>query len=438
MISSPSLHSSVIPTTPPPPPSISLPLFPSPSKMSDAHGQRDRYLLLHQEFITTFPGEAEQSSPYNVEASSLASKDGWILRELPFHGDSRGRHLDLYLLNPFTGASIPLPLLKSESSSFDLKAIISSSPDGDQDCHVFTLSGLRKKLLAWCKVGPGGGGGGWTYPPKNCLVCVRDYTPLDACYSNGNLYLAGEDALWVVHDILKPFSAAAGPIVKAFPYSGHMKSFDAQNGCAPVSGTHPYLCHLDGGGQVRVILPDCKGDYYVGFRVFKLVDEGKGLDRVLDYFPSGNVDRGEYWEEVWSLDGHAVFIGTHQSFAFPTKVDAIASQATSILNPNASGIRGDYIYSALNRVCGHLESFGAPDWDGAFDLANRKFQRFAHDELYGDNKTRDAIFWFIPVPWANTKSTASENQQRRRKKGKKKKKQITGVPTASQEAETST
>ncbi|CAL1407929.1 unnamed protein product [Linum trigynum] len=460
---------SIVPTTPlqpPPPPSIALPLFPSPTKMSDVHGQRDRYLRLHQEFITTFPREGASSSSscssYYVEAISLASKDGWILRQPPFYGKYRG-HLDLYLLNPFTGASIPLPPLKPKYACVR-KAIISSSPD-DDDCHVFTLSTRQKDLLAWCKVGRSGGGGGWAFPPENCLAKrLRGNIPLDVSYSNGNLYLAVEEALWVVHDILKPSSAAIGPIVKAFPFSRYMKSFEARNCC------RPYLCHLDGGrGQVRVVLPDCNGDYYgdhLGFRVFRLVvDEGKGLDRVVD-FDCGEGD--DYWEQVWSLDGHALFIGAHQSLSFPTtKVDAtIADQETSqdfvqeprptrfqagsvpvasssttaasMLNPNARGIRGDHIYFALNRVCEHWESFGAANRDGAFDLANRKFQRFAHDERYGDNKTWDPIFWFIPVPWVNTKSTASKNEQRRKKKGKKKKKQITGAAEASQETQTST
>ncbi|CAL1407892.1 unnamed protein product [Linum trigynum] len=414
----------LIPTTsPPPPPSIALPLFPSPSKMSDAHGQRDRYLRLHQEFITSFPviGDDSEFSPYDAksDAHSLASKDGWILRSLPFHGDYRGRQLDLYLLNPFTGASIPLPPLKREYADVS-KAIFSNSPDHEHS-YVFTFSNWRNNLLAWCKVGPGGGR--WTFPPKNCLVRIQYDVPEDASYSNGNLYLAGENALWVVHDILKPFSAAIGPIVKAFPFSSYMKSFDAFNCCAPRSKTHPYLCHLDG-GQVRVILPDCKGNYYgdyLGFRVFKLVDEGNGLDRVMN-FHSHNVDRGEYWEEVWSLDGHAVFIGAHQSFSFPTSKGG--GGGGGVVNRNVGGIRGDHIYFALNRVCWDMKTFGEANWDGVFDVANQKFQRFA-DERYSDNRTRHPIFWFIPVPWGHSKS-GSKHQKRKKRKGKKQREE-TGV-----------
>ncbi|CAI0459541.1 unnamed protein product, partial [Linum tenue] len=98
---------------------------------------------------------------------------------------------------------------------------------------------------------------------------------------------------------------------------------------------------------------------------------------------------GYSWEEVTDLDGHAVFLGSHQSFCLAA-------------DPLNNGVRGNRIYFVFDSLgCRYYCSDKYGNDCGMFDLVNKRVERFCHrdpnDKMIVERKAR--TFWFLPMPW---------------------------------------
>ncbi|CAL1393089.1 unnamed protein product [Linum trigynum] len=169
--------------------------------------------------------------------------------------------------------------------------------------------------------------------------------------------------------------------VRVFPLSPDLSygsSWCARDAFSDHQTTSYHLANLR--GELLVILshsyewyrgtdPDAK----LKFEVYKLVLRG------------GGDDKGSYhWAEVANLDGHAVFLGSHQSFCLPA-------------DPLNNGVKGNRIYFVF-------EDYRSNEYGndcGMFNLENQWVERLCNsdpdDRMIVGRKAR--TFWFLPMPW---------------------------------------
>ncbi|CAN0880009.1 hypothetical protein LINGRAHAP2_LOCUS13411 [Linum grandiflorum] len=291
--------------------------FPTPSK---ACGTRRRMHLRNR----GEGGRGDGQSPaVDLEkCHCIASKDGWLVLVQP-RGDCYP--VRIYLLNPVTGASILLPSLKYDGYRPRAKlshVILSSSPE-KHDCHLVGLFGSNDYYdtpqVAWCKVN----GGRWEYTRNdseffNVVEC--------SCYIAGRFYVVDREKSVHVFDNL--FNGVGRPTVRSFALP--------DLGDEGRTWTSYYAMELN--GQLIVVVRYYQGDV-VMFRVYKLEHDNTN------------------WIEVRSLDGHAMFLGTHQSFCVRVQDDGT--------------IIGDRIYF-LNNSCGQCVLEGAHNRDVHKHLNKKK------------------------------------------------------------------
>ncbi|CAN0864998.1 hypothetical protein LINGRAHAP2_LOCUS9103 [Linum grandiflorum] len=258
----------------------------------------------------------------------VASRDGWLVLAVP-HPSSP---LMMYLLNPVTGVSIPLPPL--DHFEFGLIGdfyciLLSSSPDND-DCHAIVVNSEETIRVAWCKVG----GGHWNIETKD---------------------------------------------------SNSSNSFDVAK-CATYFGDKLYV--VDYGDRAHVFSNLIDATETV-LTVNKLVRQSSSSDY--------------RWEEVTSLDGYAVFLGTHQSLCVPVSN-----------NNNKMMVKGNHIY-CVAYSCGHCDRnvSGRDHWRshagdcGVYSLEHRKFvEHFQCREKFHD------YIWFSPMPWDVRKHLKRSNRRK--------------------------
>ncbi|CAN0892705.1 hypothetical protein LINGRAHAP2_LOCUS17711 [Linum grandiflorum] len=300
----------------------------------------------------------------------MASKDGWLVLAQQY--SSRAR---IYLLNPITGASIHLPPLDCKGYEPGNRIImfkvvvLSSSPD-DHDCRVICLFRIPHKNspIAWCKLR----GGCWKFSTRS-----NDFmffiSVVSACYIGGKLCVVDDDekCVNVIDNFINVMDnhEVVDPRVRSFPLSSIVPPPDDDE-----IEFHP----MELNGQLILVRPD----HVRAFRVYKLVEEDD---------PCSN----SYWEEVRSLDGHAMFLGTHQSFCVPVNKN------------NETMIRGDHVYY-LGNNCGQCElrychpedrydrnEFEDRGFCGVFNLADGKLVE--HSRL-PTNSYQDYT-WLLPMPW---------------------------------------
>ncbi|CAN0880097.1 hypothetical protein LINGRAHAP2_LOCUS13462 [Linum grandiflorum] len=297
----------------------------------------------------------------------MASNDGWLV--LVHHPDRDSFMVRIFLLNPITGASIRIPPL-SYCGDFKSYVMLSSSPDKHQDCHLFVVSSWTTPQLAWCNVS----GGGWKYCRKDSKLF--DVIVWSACYIGGTLYVVDKQSVHVFDNLinvteedevdLHPPRSFPLPVLANIP-SSSWKCYHATE----------LNCQL-------IIVVRCPYVKSLNFKVYKLVSTTNGQDA------------SNCWTEVRSLDGHAVFLGTHQCFCLPVA-------------GNNGMIRGDHIYY-LKSSCGqceikcvhyfykdHFEFWSSNSRDCVvFNLQDRKLVE--HFRLPRNNYYEDYT-WFLPMPW---------------------------------------
>ncbi|CAN0879978.1 hypothetical protein LINGRAHAP2_LOCUS13395 [Linum grandiflorum] len=328
----------------------------------------------------------------------VASKDGWLV--LTHSRDFSA--LGIHLLNPVTGASIPLPRLEPDgyrSRAMYRHVILSSSPE-KHDCHLIVLSDIPgTPQVALCKVN----GGYWKYTHEHYS---RFFDIIEcACYFGGKLYV-------VDRSIADRFSAVDGR--KSVHVFDNLINVTEEDSTSPPPPTVrcvklPYLgaagpnwtaCYyaMELNCQLIIVICHCSKGDVVYFQVYKLVSTKNGKYA------------SNCWKEVRSLDGHAAFLGTHQCFCVPVKDDG-------------TNIKRDHIYY-LNNGCGQcaLEyahrnvDYGHGLDCGVFSLEDRKIVE--HSRL-ATNNYQDYI-WFLPMPWnihkhLNKKNKKNKNKQKPRK-----------------------
>ncbi|CAN1138370.1 hypothetical protein LINPERPRIM_LOCUS23441 [Linum perenne] len=302
----------------------------------------------------------------------VASRDGWLVLANPaIRSFMDISPLKICLLNPVTGASITLPPL-DQFRSIKLESgytVLSSSPDYDDDCHVIILVHCYDTpQVAWCKVR----GGCWKFTSKdfklfNIVEC--------ATYFGGKLYVVDRaDYVHVLSNLLSEETTSPPSFtVRSFFFSSAMRS--------PYLGEEYYpgerwtfydLFELN--GELIVILRHCYRGLVSLFRVYKLALLPASSDHC--------------WEEVKSLDGYAVFLGTHQSLCVALRNDEI--------------VKRNHIYY-LNYSCGHCD-FHTEHRDqeywfhhsrdcGVYSLEHRMVVEHSRRNLYQD------YVWFSPMPW---------------------------------------
>ncbi|CAN1297441.1 hypothetical protein LINPERPRIM_LOCUS23453 [Linum perenne] len=298
----------------------------------------------------------------------LASRDGWLVLSHPSIHDYMDTSLQkICLLNPVTGAYISLPPLLHDQFKFGYGyTVLSSSPDYDDDCHVIILTGWHNTpQVAWCKVR----GGCWKFASKDFeLFEVVEC----ATYFGGKLYVA--DRANYVHVFSNLLTEETHPppsfTVRSFLFSSAMLSPYRRINYGD-DWTFYDLFELN--GELIVILRHCDcGSITV--QVYKLALVQASSDHS--------------WEEVKSLDGYAVFLGTHQSLCVALQNDEI--------------VKRNHIYY-LNYSCGHCD-FHNEHWDqhywvlysrdcGIYSLEHRKVVEHSRRNMFHD------YVWFSPMPW---------------------------------------
>ncbi|CAL1407848.1 unnamed protein product [Linum trigynum] len=204
-------------------------------------------------------------------------------------------------------------------------------------------------------------------------------------YFGGKLYmLVDGEYVTVVHGLV-----TCALTVRMFPLSPAMSYRSTWRDRRAVEdyGTSYHLANL--GGQLLVILSHSRAWYdpsdnsLLEFEVYKFVQ--KGDDNKNDH----------HWAEVTDLDGHAVFLGSHQSFCLP---------ADPLLN---NGVKGNRIYFVFQDLFFRALTSNEYGNDcGVFDLGDHKVERFyCHSDVDGGgnliSKRKARTFWFLPMPWAS-------------------------------------
>ncbi|CAN0879979.1 hypothetical protein LINGRAHAP2_LOCUS13396 [Linum grandiflorum] len=355
----------------------------------------------------------------------VASKDGWLV--LVETRDSVP--LRIYLLNPITGASIPVFRLKHDKyrSHIMVRHVILTSSPEKHDCHLIVLSDHRDSTpgVAWCKVNGGSWNYTWTYSRFfDRILC--------ACYFGRKLYVVdsivdrysamdGRISVHVLDNLINVTEDdEAGPPPPPPPPSPRPRSRRARRARRP-RPSHPtartlklpcfgvarqnwttryYAMELNCQLIIVICHRCCNGDD-VEFQVYKLVYTT--YEKGVSYC----------WKEVSSLDGHAAFLGTHQCFCVPVKDDGM-------------NIKRDHIYY-LNNGCGqcaleyaHRNVDYGPGLDcGVFSLEDRKIVEHSH--LAADNY--QDYTWFLPMPWDIHKQSNDEKNKNKNKKKPRKPKE---------------
>ncbi|CAN1184333.1 hypothetical protein LINPERHAP2_LOCUS36913 [Linum perenne] len=332
--------------------------------------------------LQTLEEEAEEelgleSTPNSAIAVDLqkchciASRDGWlVLSDYPWHPRPT---MKIFIVNPVTRASIVLPpLLYDQFKYLDRGyTVLSSSPD-DDDCYIIIITiYCGTPQVAWCKVN----GGLWKFTPKDFRIGLL---PECHAYFGDKLYLVDSDNYLHIISNLINSTEAAPPTVKSFLFSSAMECpYNTDEECEQWSFHHV----LELKGEPVVILRYCYKDS-VTVKVYKLVL----------LVPASSLSCSDYcWEEVKSLDGYAVFLGTHQSMCVALK------------NIDNKMVKGNHIYY-LNFSCSHCDFFDEhydtePWWYysrdcGVYSLEHRKLV----ERSRGRDRYRDYV-WFSPMPW---------------------------------------
>ncbi|CAN1138403.1 hypothetical protein LINPERHAP2_LOCUS10661 [Linum perenne] len=223
----------------------------------------------------------------------------------------------------------------------------------------------RQHQVAWCKVR----GGCWKFASKDFeLFEVVEC----ATYFGGKLYVA--DRANYVHVFSNLLTEETHPppsfTVRSFLFSSAMLSPYRRINYGD-DWTFYDLFELN--GELIVILRHCDcGSITV--QVYKLALVQASSDHS--------------WEEVKSLDGYAVFLGTHQSLCVALQNDEI--------------VKRNHIYY-LNYSCGHCD-FHNEHWDqhywvlysrdcGIYSLEHRKVVEHSRRNMFHD------YVWFSPMPW---------------------------------------
>ncbi|CAN0864672.1 hypothetical protein LINGRAHAP2_LOCUS9014 [Linum grandiflorum] len=342
---------------------------------------------------------AKKSSVDLEKCHCIASRDGWLVLA---HYKEKSP-LKIYVVNPVTEASIPLhPLLPYQFKFRNLCSgqytVLSSSPE-DDDCHIILVTWSLDSTtpsVAWCKVR--GRGRHWEF---FSIKTERDSDSAHvvecATYFGDKLYvLDRENYVHVFSNLINSTDqdgTSTTPSVTSYPFSSAMLTpYLRTDVLYPYSSTFYHSFELE--GQLIVVLRHCNAcNYDVVVQVYKLTS---------DYS----------WEEVKSLDGYAVFLGTHQSLCV-----AINN------NNDDTMVKGDHIYY-IDFSCGHCD-FDLDHWDGeywyqhgrdcgVYSLRDRKLveqyrssQSFEPLEVDQEKKTVELssrklfsnYIWFSPMPW---------------------------------------
>ncbi|CAN0865004.1 hypothetical protein LINGRAHAP2_LOCUS9106 [Linum grandiflorum] len=306
----------------------------------------------------------------------VASRDGWLVLIAPHPPYSA---VTIYLLNPVTGASIPLPPLNEFNFEHEdvgrgrgigpyCCILLSSSPNDDDDCHVIVLDGFdASKKVAWCKLR----GGHWEFGSEDsdCFDIV-----VSATYFRDKLYIV--DCLHCVHVLSNLINATdrTALSVRSYPFSFAMLWPYPDAEFRYQRRNFDNLLELN--GELIIVLRHCyKGE--VRFQVYKLVLRSSSSDY--------------RWEEVTSLDGYAVFLGTHQSLCVPVSNN----------DNNKMMVKGNHIYYVTDS-CGHCDRTAVfngwhshPSGDcGVYSLEHQKLV----EQSSCRKKFHDYV-WFSPMPW---------------------------------------
>ncbi|CAN0916794.1 hypothetical protein LINGRAHAP2_LOCUS29902 [Linum grandiflorum] len=295
----------------------------------------------------------------------IASKDGWLILLTEDQPPCRDAvRVRIFVFNPITGASILLPPLPTKllrqqygPSANIAHAVLSSSPEKHKDCHVilFVSPLFCSSTISWCKVS----GGSW----NEWIDCIPGKIK-SACYIGAKLYVLSRDyvnvIVNVIENLLDDEVVATLPPHRVtlipFPYDVEL-----------VNDNWPALFHATELNRQLIV-----------------VHEYENLVTVYKLVATSNC-----WKEVRSLDGHALFLGTHQCFCVPVK-------------SNSNGIiKADHIYY-LNNSCNHCDFHRSqsPGWGacGIFSLEDRKL--VARSRLPADvPDTYEDYTWLVPMPW---------------------------------------
>ncbi|CAN0864666.1 Putative F-box protein At2g33190 [Linum grandiflorum] len=346
---------------------------------------------------------AENSKVDLEKCHCIASRDGWLVL-----ANRLRPGLKIYLLNPVTRVSIPLPHLLPHRFEFGNLGLghyttLSSSPD-DDDCHVIMVTWswcTNKPIVAWCKVR---GGGHWRFFTRTGTDSDSSFdTDSDsfhsiecATYFGDKLYVLDRDNY--VHVFCNMInstdqegtSTTPGVMSYSYPFSSAMLTpYLRTDVVYPYSWTFYHSFELE--GQLIVVLRHCNAcNYDVAVQVYRLTS---------DYS----------WEEVKSLEGYAVFLGTHQSLC------------VAINNNDDTMVKGNHIYY-IDFSCGHCDfEFEEGDGDfwynhsvdyGVYSLRDQKLVEHyrGHDPLGSSTDEEKTIelssrelfsnhIWFSPIPW---------------------------------------
>ncbi|CAN0880019.1 hypothetical protein LINGRAHAP2_LOCUS13418 [Linum grandiflorum] len=315
----------------------------------------------------------EHQEEFDLEkCHCVASKDGWlVLVRLKSDEDQPSVFpVRIFLLNPITGASIPLPPLLQHTSwtpVYDL-TVLTCSPEKRDDCHLIVLSNSSDtRQLAWCKVN----GGCWKFS-SNKPELFNDLSY--ACYIGGKLYavewnmsagsvLVFDNLINGTEDDDDEVVVVPPPTVVSIPFSTIRDS----------------MCAMELNSQlILVLVPEYLADHdAVKFEVYKLERD--------------NINLSNHWKQLKSLDGHAMFLRIHQSFCFPVKYDRM--------------IKAEHIYY-LNNSCGQCSmetNFDDSPLSLEFGIFNFENQQLVQHSRLGSHHIQDYV-WFLPMPWDIHKS----------------------------------
>ncbi|CAN0923915.1 hypothetical protein LINGRAHAP2_LOCUS33831 [Linum grandiflorum] len=279
-----------------------------------------------------------------IRCKCMASKDGWLVL---VQERSHPLPVRIFLLNPITGASIALPFpLKFRSLSH---VVLSSSP-GNHDCHVIIFRNPDYRgdddipQVAWCKVS----GGGWKFTRRNSRFFnhVRS-----ASYIGGKLYVV--DIERYVHVFDKLINVTGDP-----PPPAVLRSLK-------LPGTRPTPYYDHDRSRYCYYSMELNCQLIIVRRCFRECET-----RFQVYMLDGQDTRN--WTEVTSLDGHAVFLGTRQSFCVP------------VLQSNGM-IKADHVYYMSNKV--------RECW-----VYSLKEQKEVERSDLPDDDYQDYT-WLLPMPW---------------------------------------